>query len=550
MRFLMYVNWMKTVHPVMTFTHCRRWEQRVLKDDSRCVAEAMEAAGLGIGERIVEDYTMLKVWPKHPVIVVLIGKGHNAGDALVAAEYVYLQHPGAYLKIVAVLGAEDFRDHVKHIYDRFVERENIEVLSLNPHQSTNEAAFKKQFTHFLGEHLDIDVCIDGVFGLNFQPPLREPVISVLKVINAWGSIGMRVAVDVPTGVHDLGKVDFAFKADFTYCPGVFKNAMLHPSVDPYVGRVRYVDIGFFDDAHEDEFKANDHWCVVPNVLEPLKHLREAKTDKRTYGHLLIVAGSRSYPGALVMAGRAALNSGVGLVTACTCETLVPALSVAANEIMWRGCLQTETGFLSDKALDEILKMSKDVSAMLIGPGIGRDARTQALIKNVIYSVDLPMVIDADALFPENVAAIYGATKTKKHPVIITPHLGELKRVLGMKNTDVVNENDFRSFLKKHPELILVLKGALTQVWHDDRGYVCPFGGPVLARGGSGDVLSGLIAGLVAQQSASGHVDALQCSLQGVTWSGLAAEHLARAKGERSVHTTEILDFLSAVLHEG
>lgn len=541
---------MKMAHPILNFEQSSKWEKLILKDDERFVGEAMESAGYGIGQCILRDYTMLKVWAEQPQVLVIIGKGHNAGDALIAAEYLHLHRPGMRLKIVAVLGVDDFRPNVKKVYDRLVVRANVDVLALDPHQVINEGVFKERLIKFLEPDAPIDVCIDGIFGLNFKPPLQEPVVSVLRAINAWESIGMRVAVDVPSGVHDLGEVNFAFKADFTYCPAVFKKAMLHPSVDAYAGRVRYVDIGFFETASEDDFKNTDHWCVVPTVLDSLKRLREAKTDKRSYGHLLIVAGSRTYPGALIMAARSALSSGVGLVTVCTCDSLVPALSIAAPEIMWRGCPQTETGFLSDKALEEILFMSKEVSALLIGPGIGRDVRTQTLIQNVIKAVDLPMVIDADALFADNIQVLREKKESSRHPVIITPHLGELKRLLGFKNKDTVVEKDFREYLKKFPELTLVLKGSLTQVWHHDRGYVCPFGGPVLARGGSGDVLSGLITGLLTQQRASGELDALKCALQAVAWGGMAAERLACAKGERSVHTIEILDFLSAVLHEG
>ena len=162
-----------------------------------------------------------------------------------------------------------------------------------------------------------DLCLDGIFGLQFRLPLAESVAELLARVNSHPRVRVRAAVDLPSGLgaEPAGTV---FRADFTYATGIAKAPVLQPVHAAYVGRLRYLDLGFFAAAAPGADR-----ILLPGILAPLAAPRPAQSDKRTYGHLLVVGGSLSYPGAVVLAVRAALRSGVGLVTAFVPESLVP-----------------------------------------------------------------------------------------------------------------------------------------------------------------------------------------------------------------------------------
>jgi NAD(P)H-hydrate epimerase len=334
---------------------------------------------------------------------------------------------------------------------------------------------------------------------------------------------MRVAVDLPSaGV---------FRADFTYATGSVKAPVL---AAPTAGRVRYLDLGFF---RGDE--AGEQRVLTPEVLAPLGGWRAPASDKRTHGHVLIVGGSGAYPGAVLMTVLAALRSGTGLVTAFVPETLVPAFAARAPEAMWVGWPQTPTGGLALEGEHLLRARLERGTALVLGPGLGRERETLALAASLVANSPLPLVIDADALQPEIVRAGTAAR-------ILTPHAGEYARI-----ESAVPES-----------ATLVLKGPVTRItrWAEfsasagaKRGRKPPAassvvyhsfcGGPVLARGGSGDVLAGLIGGLLAQTPA----EPMLAAARGVVWHGLAADALAQARGSTAVTVTELLEHLPGVL---
>jgi NAD(P)H-hydrate epimerase len=294
-------------------------------------------------------------------------------------------------------------------------------------------------------------------------------------------------------------------------------------------------LGFF---HGEEV-GNDR-VLTANVLAPLAALRPARCDKRTYGHVFLLGGSRSYPGAILMSVLAALRSGAGLVTAFVPESLVPAYAARAPEAMWVGWPETPAGGLALEGEHLLKTRMERAGALVIGPGLAREAETLALVKGIVENSPVPLVIDADALQPDIVRAGSAAR-------IVTPHAGEFARI--------------RENVRSEPETIVVLKGPVTRVWSGagfqpaleavEGGlkarptYHSFFGGPVLARGGSGDILSGLVGGLLAQSAE----EPLLAAARGVVWHGLAADLLARNHGQTAVQVTQLLDFLGAALKE-
>jgi hydroxyethylthiazole kinase-like uncharacterized protein yjeF len=211
------------------------------------------------------------------------------------------------------------------------------------------------------------------------------------------------------------------------------------------------------------------------------------------------------------------------------ESLVPTFAARAPEAMWVGWPETPDGDLALEGQHLLIERLARASAIVIGPGLGRAPETLALAKSVVATSTIPLVIDADALQPEVV-------KAGKAPRILTPHAGEMARIGGgaapWECVDIKN-------------VVTVLKGPRTAVLSHADVYNSFFGGPVLARGGSGDILAGLIGGLLAQTPR----DPLLAACRGVLWHGLAADALARAHGQVAVNTTQLLDFLPMALRE-
>jgi len=209
-----------------------------------------------------------------------------------------------------------------------------------------------------------------------------------------------------------------------------------------------------------------------------------------------------------------------LVTAFVPESLAPAFAARAPEAMWVGWPETPEGGLALEGAHLLREKLSRATALLIGPGLGREAETLALARDIVQQSSVPLVIDADALQPE----IVSAGKVFR---ILTPHAGEYDRVEHMLT----------------PEMVTIQKGPVTRVCVRAATYHSFFGGPVLARGGSGDLLAGLTAGLLAQSPA----DVAGAAMRGLVWHGLAADALARDHGQVAVTTTQLLDFLPAVL---
>ncbi len=491
-----------SAHPVLTAGETKRLEAELFGGDETREWPAMRRAGRAIGEAVLRDFCELGNFPVGARILVLAGKGHNGGDALIAARHILGKHPGARAGVCFVLGARALRPLAMRAW-RELAQENpgrVDILRALP------------------EDTDWDLCIDGIFGFQFRPPVDERVAALIAQVNAL-PVRFRAAVDLPSGG--------LFRADFTYATGAVKTPALD---DKNCGRLRYLDLGFLQnrarDAHADSI-------LTPAILSPLRALRSPHTDKRDFGHLFVVGGSREYPGAVLMSVLAALRSGAGLVTAFVPKSLAPAFAAQAPEAIWRGMAESPAGGLALNdfpALAERLAGEKGgtarASALLIGPGLSRDRETLVLAGEILRTVkDAPVVLDADALQPEIV-------REGVAPRILTPHAGELQRIAAAIPKGAV----------------VVRKGPLTRIGREGEAaaYVSPFGGPALARGGSGDLLAGMIGGLLAQAPG----EPLLAACRGAVWHGMAADCLARAQSQQAVRTTQLLDYLPEALRGG
>lgn len=516
--------------PILTCEEARALEARQLGGDEAKEWAAMQRAGQAIAAAVQSDFEEIGSLPMQARLLVLVGKGHNGGDALIAAEAILRQFPAARAEIVFAFGERALRPLTARAWRSLEQAAGGRVAAIHDPARGGTPAGS-----------GYDLCLDGVFGFQFRPPADARVTALIEAVNAW-PIRLRAAVDLPSAG--------AFRADFTYATGSVKA----PVVDaPGAGRVRYLDLGFFagDEPGEERVLTRD-------MLAPLARLRSSDSDKRSYGHVLVVGGSRDFPGAILMSVLAALRSGAGLVTAFVPASLAPAFAARAPEAMWVGWPETPAGGLALEGEHLLRARFERGNAIVLGPGLGREAETLALAAGIARSSPLPLVIDADALQPNIVTAGSAAR-------IVTPHAGEFARIRGA--------------LEHAGDVTLVLKGPVTRVYRSagnlpaldgpERGqfarataqgptiYHSFFGGPVLARGGSGDVLAGLIGGQLAQlvagraPAAIGDTAAaaLLAAARGVVWHGLAAERLARAHGQTAVSVTQLLDFLAPALRE-
>lgn len=547
------------IHPILSCADARAWESRLLRDESAEWA-AMQQAGAAIAREIIEDYREIGGFPETGRILVLAGKGHNGGDAMLAAGELLRRFSQARAEVIFAFGEADLRPLAGKAWSALrgtallgalersgeggqsrVQTSASRSMALESHATKSRATLENSY----------DLCLDGIFGMQFRLPLDEQVAELIARVNTHPRIRFRAAVDLPSGLGEKN-AGTVFRADFTYATGILKFPVVQPENAPFVGRVRYLDLGFFEPSCSPLAGESDTpspasgllQVLTTDILAPLAALRRSQTDKRTFGHLFLVGGSMSFPGAIVLSARAALRSGVGLVTAFVPEALVADYSARYPEVMWVGMPVNAAGAMTVAGMTKFRERISRATALAIGPGLSADADALSLAIQLVQEADVPLVLDADALRPEVVRPAIGK------PFILTPHAGERKRL-----EPVFDRDD----MLWPPFGVIVEKGPLTRVIghtpHQGSGrprplrdtmpafFHSPFGGPVLARGGSGDVLAGLIGGLLAQAPA----DPLLAACRGVVWHGRSADLLARARGQVAVELSEILEHLGPAL---
>lgn len=518
-------------YPILSCKEAAEFEAAILKDEAAEWA-AMQKAGAGIAGALCRDYRELSSLPETLNVLALIGKGNNGGDALIACNQLLDKFPGSRITLLFTADANKLRPLVSQAYEPLkgrVEHHRIQA-------GIDEAAIELILDREAGEQ-GFDMCIDGLLGMSFRPPVREPMDTLIKAVNSFERIKLRAAVDLPSGRGDDSDKLF-FRADFTYATGIPKKALFSESVD--CGRIRVIDLGFQRTSECAAFGAKE-MVLADDALRPLKALRPSNANKYTYGHVFIVGGSACMPGALLMAAQAAVRSGVGLVTAFAPSSVSAALAARAPEAMWAPWPEKDDGTLDATAIQLLLGRIERATAVLIGPGMGKGESAELIARAIIEQVDLPIVLDADTLRPEVIESAAKRRKAGSGSTILTPHTGEFTRMAKLKKKEVSNDT-LKAFCREF-QVTTVLKGPLTRICDGDTVRYSTVGGPVLSRGGSGDLLAGLIGGMIAQK----HFDVSAALSFGVILHGLAAERLAQEKGQVCVHTTQLLDYLPDVL---
>ena len=488
--------------PVLSCAEAAAAEAAFLAGDASLSWKLMNVAARGVADEAV---TLLGRKPER--ILVLAGKGNNGADAFLAA--LHCARRGT--EIVAVFAeGGPARAQAQRAWSARKPGVRLGVVA-----AAN--------LRLLAAH-EFDLIFDGVLGQGFHAPLSAELRAFLRASESLR--GLRVAVDLPSGLGD-DSAGPAFRADLTVSIGCLKRPLLAPKSARFVGRLRVLDIGL-------PLGETEEACVTATSLAPLRRPRRARSDKRHQGRLLIVGGSDRMPGAVLMNTAAALRSGAALVTTCLPASVRSKAAVAYPEAMWRGLRAERDGRLANGNLKEVRALLADKDVLLIGSGMGEKAAK--LISSVVARCAVDLVLDADALRP---AVIVASKRTKVR--VILPHAGEFKRLSG-RDASVTAA---RAYARK-TKTIVVLKGPLTCVTDGLRVIHIPFGGPVLARGGSGDLLAGIVASVLSRRQELG-LTPFDAVVLATTWHARAADWLRETQGEEAVRTTDLLAGLSPVL---
>ena len=472
----------------------------------------MENAGRGAVEALLSKINTRDI----KKIAVMAGRGNNGGDGFVMARY--LMEKGFILTAFLLASKETVKGDAKvnlQLFETLCGHSPGSILV----EIKNEAELNANRTRILHH----DLFIDAILGTGLNADLRGVIKDAVELMNSSGK--PIFSVDIPSGLNsDTGKpMGMAVNA-FATATFAFAKAghILYPG-KLHTGELSIIDIGipkFIAEEKKSQLSLIERQDIA-SYFPP----REFNSHKGSFGHLLVIAGSTGKTGAAALCTNAAMRCGTGLVTLGVAESLNPIIEGLILEPMTHPLPEKEKGFLSENCLKDIIDLLKGKQALALGPGLGTQEGTKKLVLGLIKQSPVPLVLDADAV--NCIGENPGVLKKKTSPAILTPHPGEMARLCNLSTQDVQVERIgiARKFASEF-DVILVLKGAQTIIaLPDGKAFINPTGNPGMASGGMGDVLTGMIAGFLAQGFSPE-----AASLSGVYSHGLCADILSKEMG--------------------
>jgi NAD(P)H-hydrate epimerase len=474
------------------------------------------------GQKVASLLLGLRPPATRPRVLVVCGPGNNGGDGLVAARHL-LNH-GVVARIAMPLGRPR-RGGAAAANFAAVRR-----LGLPLH-----AGRGRDVLRLLKADLEwCDLIVDALFGTGLSRPLSGPAAQVVEALNRSGRVV--VAVDLPSGLRgDSSDIAGpAVRARHTVALARPKVPHVFPPARDLCGRVVVADIAIPPQAiaaARPTLSLNE-----PDSLRLALPVRRPDSHKGDYGHVLVVAGSRGKGGAARLSALGALRAGAGLVTAAVPESLTTRFLPGAMEVMTEGLEETSEGTIARRALPRLRRLLDGKRAVAIGPGLTTHEETSALVRELVGAVRVPLVLDADGLnaFAGKARRLSG----RRRPLLLTPHPGEMGRLTGRGTSGVQADRiGAARALAAAGGCHVVLKGHQTLIASPDRHVaVNPTGNPAMATAGMGDVLTGLLAGLLAQGIEAGAAARL-----GVYVHGLAGDLAAGPDGGTPILARDLLD---------
>ena len=497
--------------------------------------EAIEQVGI-IGPILMENAgiqimnEVLKKFPKieDERVVIVAGKGNNGGDGFVVARHLFNRRCRPVVLLLA--SRKDLKGDAA-LNAGIAGKVGIVIKEI---MSARQWGANKKILS------KATLLVDAIFGTGLTSPARGLYAKVIQDINECGAF--KVAVDIPSGLSadTFEIIGPCVKADLTVTLAAAKIAHVLPPAEDYIGVLKIGDISAPPFLLEDQkFKLE---MVEKDRIRPYFKRRKKATHKGTYGHLLILAGSIGKTGAAVMAGRAALKMGAGLVTAGVPQTCLPMVARSMMELMTEPLPETDEGTLSEDALPEVLGLLKGKDALMLGPGISMHESTNKFVLSLLPKMRIPAVLDADAL--NILAAKPDILKSLSKPAVVTPHPGEFARLLGLSTKKVLDKRlELVPRFARKFGIFVVLKGYRTLIsTPSGEVYINPTGNPGMATAGSGDVLSGVIASMIVQEK-----NILDAVLAAVYLHGLSGDMAASRIGEKSLTARNIITYLPSAI---
>lgn len=472
--------------------------------------ELMEHAGRAVADDLADAFS-----PKRVGIVT--GKGNNAGDGLVVARL--LKERGVDVILVMLADGQNLSESGRANFEKLPDGIDLHDRHALPDL---EAVFK-----------DCDVIVDAILGTGLSGPIRGTFGEAVARVNDL-DIPV-VSIDVPSGLNsDTGQAEGAcIVAQRTVTMGLPKRGLVLGHGELFAGDILVAEIGFPDDLlHSPDIK--EQVLELEDAVRALP-VRPVDGHKGSFGGLLVLAGSKAYSGAAFLTVSAGLRSGCGMVYAALPENVMERMAnrlIEAIKVSLPGGGGDE--YLSHETWSDLEPWLEKADAIALGPGIGTEEETARLVDEIVC-VDLPMVIDADALNCLEEKALY--LTERKAPTVLTPHPGEMGRILGMSAQEVQADRiEAATRLAREGEVVVLLKGWRTIVASPEgQVYVNPTGNSGMAKGGTGDVLTGLIGGFLAQGCS-----ALDAACAGAFLHGLSGDLAREELGERGMTARDVL----------
>jgi len=509
----------------------------------------MENAGAAVARFVLSDY------PQAERVGILCGKGNNGGDGFVVARK--LVEAGRAVRILLLSDPAELRGDAAVMFQNMVQ--TLRPMNIAP-LIVRDASWLDSLD--AAEIFAADVIVDAILGTGFRPPVSPLYAAAIGKMNAASA--PIVAVDIPSGADadamrspsathsragagdeagDEARADAIVTFTAPRPAHIFAALIGRPS-----GPTVIAPIGSPPEAIVSGLGL---YLSTPSDFAPLLVPRARDANKGSYGHVLVIGGSLGKAGAAAMAGFSALRAGAGLSTVAAPLSVLATIASFHPELMTEPLAETKHGTISLRALRSELDALLERKTLAIGPGISRNSETAEFVHEIVKRTadDTPIVVDADALnaFEGSAGMLNGRGRT----VVITPHPGEMSRLTGLSIAEIqANRLEVaRTFARAH-ELIVVLKGHRTLIAAptaapDGTVWVNPTGNPGMATGGTGDILTGMVAGLIAQHPQH----ALEATALAVYLHGLAGDLAAESVGENSLVATDLVRFLPQAFAE-
>lgn len=506
--------------PIVTAEQMRELDHRTITEAQVPSLVLMERAGTGVVTHLEARYG--PVAGKR--VVILCGKGNNGGDGFVIARL--LRRKKVHVHVLLLTPATELSRDAKAMYQRFQRMAGPSSTTRPPDANALQQRLASA-----------DILIDAILGTGLSTPVTGLYREAIEALNAAGR--PTVAVDLPSGLHaDTGSVlGAAVRADLTVTFGLPKAGLYCGAGIDCAGLVRLVDIGIPPSFVE--AVGSRLLLLTGDAAQAALPHRRRSSHKGTYGHLGLIAGSVGKTGAAAMAALAALRIGTGLVTAAVPSSVNDILEAKLLEAMTLPMPETKARTFARSGLDRLLAFAGSRDAVAIGPGLTTHPETVDLVQEFVKRVDKPCVLDADAL---NALAGKASLLTEcTRPPIITPHPGEMARLEAEATTQSVNDDRLGTATRFARErgVFVILKGACTVIARPDGvAAICPTGNPGMATAGTGDVLTGMVGGLLAQGVAS-----WDAACAATYFHGLAGDLAARQLGQAGMIARDLIQHI-------